>query len=96
MSIDSIGSQLRTLQAIKAQNTTMRRHCEAPQEPKQSINKPETEWIASSSPTGSPRNDNKVQELRNFAQTNNMTDIEDEDIQYALKYGTSLFADYSA
>ena len=92
MAISSIGSQLRYLQAVKVQNTPVRRH------PERSEGSPTVEKD-SSIKLKSPLNmtDYKnIQVLKNFAQSNNITDIDDEDIQYALKYGTSLFADYSA
>ena len=37
-----------------------------------------------------------VGEIKEFANRNNITNVEEDDIKEALKYGTSLFADYTA
>ncbi len=92
MTISAIGSQVSSLQAIRAQNAFTKKPTEdvqnKPTEPKQ-IEEKETLNFA--------RVDNKfLKDIKTFAEQNNIADIEEEDIHYAMSYGTSLFADYSA
>ncbi len=95
MTIGGIGSQIDNLQVIRAQRAFEKRNCEAQKELKQ----PESpgEAIDKTIPPGFSGNDNKgIQEIKNFANQYNLPGIEEDDIHHALKYGTSLFADYSA
>lgn len=112
MTISSIGNQADSLQILRAQNAfrktlenleRTKQNAKPAQEesikdavPEKTIinltygvNKTENEPVM--------RNEDKyVSEIKQFADKYNFTEVEEDDIQSALKYGTSLLADYTA
>ena len=94
MTISGISSQISNLQAIRAQNAFQHR----PQKIKEECPEECHAEIVSASRALKPvQGDNqKIQEIRDFAHKNNITDIEEDDIYYAIKYGTSIFVDQTA
>lgn len=104
MTVSGVATQLNILQALRAQNAFMKipRAQEGDiqerkdEDVKVSISSKQinTEALNISKPQipSSPY----VTEIKAFADKYNTADIEENDIQEALKYGTSLFADYTA
>lgn len=95
MAISGIGSQINVLQAIRAQNAFAKK----PAEKIESLQPIEKEFAVEPKITSKiafDKNDKNIMAVKNFAEKYNRTDVDEEDINYALRYGTSLFADYTA
>lgn len=104
MTVSGIGIQGNTLQAIRAQNA-FKYNTKIHQEPQKIEHQPDQDVkvsISSKSLDNSEKTllqkvkDPKVSEITDFATKYNIEDIDEEEIEEALKYGTSLFADYTA
>ncbi len=110
MTIGTIGSQDNILQVLRAQNAFQQsvKRNDGAQKPvnlpkedvKVSISSKNIDYqgkIGKESETGPVRAKNPyIEEVQRFASSHNINDIEKEEIEEALKYGTSLFADYTA
>ena len=103
MTVSGIGPQINSLQALRAQNAFMKIQKtreeniqEVLKDVKVSISSKEinTDSTVRSEPkvTFSPY----INEIKTFADKHITENIKEDDIQEALKYGTSLFADYTA
>ena len=108
MTVSGIGFQGNSLQAIRAQhafqrvvksNDGVRENVKAPQEEdvkvsisSRNLNK---ESFSINNSETKPKNP-YIGEIKEFMSRYDITDIEEEDIQEALQYGTSLFADHTA
>ncbi len=108
MTVSSIGFNTNSLQAIRAKNAfqTVIKNNEKTRE---NINIPKDEGVkvsisskilntemSSINNTISERENRFIGEIKEFADKYNITNVKEDDIQDALKYGTSLFADYIA
>lgn len=94
MSISGIGSGVNTLQSISAQNAFQKTLRNIAQSQKQPEVPKEPEKININQPTIKEKL--LMNEVKQFADQYNMTDVEDDEIHYAIKYGTSLLADHFA
>jgi hypothetical protein len=104
MTVNQIGSQSSYLQVIRAQNAFQNIKARQEQE-KTSEKEIETFKIFSKNAevekpslnNGISQAQNRfIGEVKNFAAKYNLNNIEEDDIKYAIKYGTSLLADYKA
>lgn len=64
----------------------------APNKDAENVQRTETETMQKISYEFSER----AQEIKNFASQYSSAEVDDEDIHYAMRYGTSLLADYTA
>ncbi len=112
MAISGIGFQENSLQVLRAQNAFQKtiKNIEESQKtgklPQQedvkvsislkNINKEAVSDPHETMKRVQERKDPYISEIREFANKYNITDIEDQEIEEALKYGTSLLADYTA
>lgn len=88
MTISGIGSQGSILQTVRAQSAFQRVIKNDQEKQQQEIKLPVEPILKKEQPY--------INEIRSFAAQNNITDVEEDDIQYALKFGTSLFVDKTA
>ncbi|HSA05577.1 MAG TPA: hypothetical protein P5556_00200 [Candidatus Gastranaerophilales bacterium] len=112
MTVSEIGFQTNILQSIRAQNAfqrTARNAEELNKAPKMSLEEDVKVSISSrdinrgnsvvnntdNTMTKASKNP-YINEIKEFANKYNMADIEDADIQEALRYGTSLFVNHIA
>jgi len=110
MTVSAIGLQGNSIQAIRAQQA-FQKAVKPQEEMQKNLNMPQEEDVKvsiSSRRINTPdfisesRNEfqaNKnpyIGEIKDFAEKYNITDVEEDDIEDALKYGTSLFANHIA
>lgn len=108
MTVSGIGNHGESLQAIRAQNA-FQRNAKISEQAQKTAQIPEEQEIkisiSSKAIEQANNTDNEVKqrkvnpyvgEIKSFADKYNMEDVEEEDIEEALKYGTSLFANYTA
>lgn len=110
MTISSVGFQANSLQAIRAQNAFQKsiQQKQEVERTQQGFDKQDVIVSLSSrslnnseiQTTNQVQADNRknpyISEIKQFVTQNNISDIEEDDIQHALKYGTSLFVDQMA
>ncbi len=108
MTISGIGFQTSNLQAIAAQNAfkkagkvehenSLKTKIEDEQSVKVSISSKNISTTSSESQEGTSKLDNDlINKIRKIANNYNITEIEDNEIKDALKFGTSILADYTA
>lgn len=104
MTITSVGFQTNSLQAVRAQNAFQKSMRVSAEKIPQGFDKEDVVVSISSknlnenvsvknNEINSSKENSYISEIKRFASQNNITDFENEDIQDALKYGTSLFVD---
>ncbi len=101
MMVGKVNTDTNNIQAVRAQQSfenlkkiaqnraASQKSISAPEEPKSNnldeINHGESDI-----------NKKYMDEIKDFMGKNKLNDVEDDDIKYALRYGTSLLADYKA